>query len=96
MPHIENINIRQIIPKAIEQHGIIVDVRDQESFAEEHIPMAINLPYEQVVQGRVKLPKGRVLILYCDSGVNSLKAAQLLAKQGYQVINTLGGMEQYR
>ena len=43
-----NINIRNILSEALNYGGIIVDVRTSEEFAKSHIPMAINLPLEEI------------------------------------------------
>lgn len=95
MPTIENINIRYIIQKAVSENGIIIDVRPQDEFLKGHIPMAMNIPYEDIRDGRARIPRGRTLICYCESGANSLRAARLLSEVGYRVINTVGGIRQY-
>ena len=53
-----NINIRNILSEALNYGGIIVDVRTSEEFAKSHIPMAINLPLEEIQAGNISLPKG--------------------------------------
>lgn len=92
----QNINIRNILNHALNINGIIVDVRGADSFAKSHIPMAINLPLEQIRQGKITLPKGKWLILYCENGGSSTLAAKILSEQGYKVINTVGGLREYR
>lgn len=91
----ENINIRGILPAAISNNAIIVDVRTPESFYKKHIPMAINLPLEKITENRINLPKNRTLILYCDTGGASIRAAKILAEKGYKVINCVGGIKNY-
>ena len=91
-----NINIRNILTESLNQGGIIVDVREREEFADGHIPMAINLPLGELRQGNISLPKGKVLIVYCETGGRSTVAASMLADKGYRVINTTGGLKEYR
>lgn len=91
----ENINIRQIVTKAISEDGIIVDVRDPKRFRISHIPMAINLPYDEIEKGNVNLPKSRILLVYCDTGGGSTMAARLLTDMGYRVMNCIGGLKNY-
>ena len=91
----ENINIRKILETALSNNAIIVDVRKQERFRTGHIPMAVNLPLEQIEKELVTLPKSRVLIVYCDTGGSSIQAARALADMGYQVINCIGGLKNY-
>ena len=81
-----NINIRNILSEALNYGGIIVDVRTSEEFAKSHIPMAINLPLEEIQAGNISLPKGG----------GSTLAAKILTEKGYKVINTVGGISGYR
>ena len=91
----EYINIRQIVTVALSKDAIIIDVRKPEKFRAGHIPMAINLPLERIEKGQVTLPKSKVLIVYCDTGVTSMKAARMLDETGYHVINCVGGLNNY-
>lgn len=92
----QNINIRNILSEALNYGGIIVDVRSKEEFAKSHIPMAINLPLEKIKQGEYSLPRTKVLLLYCENGGSSALAARILSEKGYRVINTIGGLKEYR
>lgn len=91
-----NINIRNILNEALNYGGIIVDVRCQEDFAKSHIPMAINLPLEDIQQGKFSLPKGKIILVYCENGGSSALAARILSEKGYRVINSIGGLKEYR
>lgn len=91
-----NINIRNIITEALNYNGIIVDVREKKEFEQGHIPMAINIPLSQIKTGKISLPKGKVLLVYCETGARSTMAAKELAEKGYKVINTIGGILEYR
>ncbi len=91
-----NINIRNILNEALNYGGIIVDVREREEFAKSHVPMAINLPLDEIRQGNISLPKGKIIILYCENGGKSALAARILGDKGYKVINTVGGLKEYK
>lgn len=91
-----NINIRNILSEALNYGGIIIDVRSSDKFAAGHIPMAINLPLEDIQNGNYSLPKTKVLILYCENSGSSTMAAKLLSEKGFKVINTIGGIREYR
>lgn len=91
-----SINIRDIVSESVMNGGIIVDVRDKERFYKKHIPMAVNVPLEEISRGHINLPKNRTLILYCDTGGASAIAAKLLVEKGYRVINTVGGLAEYK
>ncbi|MCM1287493.1 MAG: rhodanese-like domain-containing protein [Clostridium sp.] len=91
-----NINIRNILSEALNYGGIIVDVRSSSEFAKGHIPMAINLPLEDIQGKRYSLPKTKVLILYCENSGKSSLGAKLLAERGFSVINAIGGLKEYK
>ena len=91
----DNINIRKVLSMALTTDAIILDVRPMERFRKGHIPMAISLPFEQIEKGYVSLPKNRMIIVYCDTGGASTKAAYKLSEMGYQVINCVGGLKNY-
>lgn len=92
----EHINIRQIVATALSHDAIIVDVRTPERFSKGHIPMAVNLPLERIEKKQTTFPKGRTLIVYCDTGGASIQAACILSEMGYKVINCVGGLRNYR
>lgn len=92
----QNTNIRNILNEALNYGGIILDVREQEEFMISHIPMAINLPLIEIQQGNFSLPRGKVILIYCENGGKSALAARLLSEKGYRVINTVGGLKEYR
>ncbi len=92
----ENINIRNIVPTALSENAIMIDIRAPERFYQGHIPMSVNLPFERIKSGHVTLPKSRTLIVYCDTGNTSMQAARLLSSMGYHVINCVGGIRSYR
>lgn len=91
-----NIPIRDILKEAVHYGGLIVDVRSREEFLSGHIPMAINVPIDDIKNGTYSLPKGKHLLLYCQYGGASALASKLLSQAGYQVINTIGGLVQYK
>lgn len=91
-----SIPIRNILQETVKYGGIIVDVRQQEEFLKGHIPMAVNVPLEDIKAGRFNLPKSRHLLIYCTYGGKSTMASRLLSQEGYKVINTIGGLVQYK
>lgn len=66
-----------------------LDVRRPDEYAEGHIEGARNIDvlkddFEQ--KACAELPKDKTIALYCRSGRRSKKAADILAKNGYKVI----------
>ena len=75
----------------------IIDTRSAKSFAECHIPGAINLPRINE-QTTAELPKGKVCIVYCwGPGCNgSTKGAAKLNALGFRAKELSGGIEYWR
>ena len=74
---------------------VVLDVRTAEEFVDGHLAGAVNIDYKQsdfVEQAVTKLPKERTIAVYCRSGRRSAGAAELLAKEGYRLVNLKGGI----
>ena len=76
-----------------EEH-IILDTREQDEFAEGHIPGAILIPYTEIEnEAEAMLPdKDKLILVYCRSGRRSKIAAESLSKLGYTNIKEFGGI----
>ena len=73
----------------------LVDVRTAEEYAEGHIAGAANIDFRQsgfLEKAKSMLDKNSKIALYCRSGRRSASAASMLAAEGYQVVNMLGGI----
>jgi rhodanese-related sulfurtransferase len=73
---------------------IIVDVRTFEEYCEGHIPGAINIPNEDIVDTEPELlaDKEQMILIYCRSGNRSKQAAEKLANMGYTNLIEFGGI----
>ena len=85
--------------KTIQQKDIwLIDVRTAKEFADGHIAGADNYDVNQAdFLDRVKNsprynPKKIKVAVYCRSGKRSLRAANILAEQGFTVYNLEGGI----
>ncbi len=58
--------------------------------------MAVNVPLSDIQSGNHNLPKNKILLTYCQYGGGSALASRILAQAGYKVINTVGGIVQYK
>ncbi len=68
---------------------IRLDVRTTKEFDEGHIPNAVNIDVLQpdfLQKALSSLPCKRTIAVNCRSGKRSKKAAELLAKKGYKVV----------
>ena len=73
---------------------VILDTRTQEEFDEGHIPGAILIPYDEVLQKAesVLTDKDQLILVYCRSGRRSKLAAEALVELGYTNIKEFGGI----
>jgi|SRR5690554_836742 rhodanese-related sulfurtransferase len=75
----------------------IIDVREKEEYEYGHIKGSINIPLSYIQMHKIDdLDKGKEYYIVCRTGSRSLDAARILKKQGYQVINVLGGIATYK
>jgi rhodanese-related sulfurtransferase len=78
---------------------LLVDVREESEFANDHLPGAIHLGkgvIERDIEQRVP-DTGAKLVLYCGGGFRSALAADNLQKMGYaNVISMDGGIRVWR
>ena len=66
--------------------GKIIDVQDEVSFNEEHLPGSINIPYDKLMFNYKKyLNKMEKYYIYCKKGRKSKKAVEILKYYGYDV-----------
>ena len=75
---------------------IIIDVRSRREVKEGHLNRAINIPLPEIkknIEECVKNKESKIL-MYCQYGIRSKKAAELLDGIGYaNVYNLKGGLE---
>lgn len=81
-----------------ENKAVILDVRSREGYREGHIPGAVNIPLEELKSRWRELAKDRQVVSYCWTASCTLctKASQLLAAQGYQAREMVGGIEAWK
>ena len=69
----------------------LIDVREQKEFEGGHILGARNIPSTQLKMRMKELRKDKPVYLYCQSGMRSTRAAQMLYKKGYRELYQLNG-----
>jgi rhodanese-related sulfurtransferase len=72
---------------------VLVDTQPEEAFADGHIPGAINYPWVPQVKPPVKLPRDKMLVLYCpcNHDEDSIDMYKKLAEFGYLNTKILEG-----
>jgi rhodanese-related sulfurtransferase len=78
------------------EDALVLDVRDPGEYGSGHILGAKNVPLSRIAAGGSEIAakrKDKPVIVYCDNGNRSTKAAAALRSQGYaKVVNLSGGL----
>lgn len=72
---------------------LIMDIRPKEEYDIMHWPDAVCFPLEEKLRWRNKLPRKRILLIYCEHGGSSMVLARELGREGYLVYTVNGGFE---
>ena len=74
----------------------IIDIRIIENFNRSHIPGAINVPMDLLIANPHKyLTFADTYYIYCQRGLVSPRVCNILRSKGFNVVNILGGYEEY-
>ena len=74
----------------------VIDIRSEQSYNNNHIPGSINIPYSKLLANPSNyLEKGKKYYIYCQKGITSLKLCNYLLSLGYNVVNIIGGYEEW-
>ena len=79
------------IPKDEWKKFYVIDARDKDQFAKEHIPGAVNIEWRHVLNKRDDIPKNKPVIIYCNTGSLSAQGGFALRVAGYDNVRILQG-----
>lgn len=88
---LETISWREFENRSRRGGGMVVDLRDPDSYREEHFPGAVSIPYEELEERMGEIPFYRPVYFYCERGSSALMAARRLCEMGYLAIAVMGG-----
>jgi molybdopterin/thiamine biosynthesis adenylyltransferase/rhodanese-related sulfurtransferase len=75
---------------------LLLDVRNPLEYQRRHLPGAVLLPLPQLAARAAEVPRQGAVVVYCQSGVRSAQAVELLRGLGYDNVRTLsGGIEEF-
>lgn len=95
MFQVETISAKMLDYYVNRADALIIDMRREEEYRAAHVKGAENVSYKEIEEGYV-FPKDKILVLYCERGGASLKAAKLLGAKGYRTRSVIGGFAAYR
>lgn len=73
---------------------VVLDVRTADEFAQGSLPGAMNLPWPRLKSVKV-VERETPILLFCDNGAKSRKAAEVLLALGFTQVYTMGAMAKY-
>jgi rhodanese-related sulfurtransferase len=71
----------------VKNGAMIIDVRSVGEFKSGHIKGSVNIPLPEITSSLSKIPKNKVIIACCASGMRSGAAKGILKSKGYDVHN---------
>jgi hydroxyacylglutathione hydrolase len=102
MPH-ERADVANIEPNNAQdwlrehQNAVVLDVREPEEYAAGHVPGAVSIPQADLALQLVQVPRDKEVLVVCQGGTRSLRAAKFLHQVGYHhVTNLQGGTSGWR
>jgi glyoxylase-like metal-dependent hydrolase (beta-lactamase superfamily II)/rhodanese-related sulfurtransferase len=92
--------VREIDIDALEARPpdtVVLDVREPEEYAHGHVPGAVSLPQADLASRLDEVSRDRPVMLVCQRGMRSYRAAQFLVQMGIdQVASVKGGTAAWR
>ncbi len=76
----------------VPEDAFLLDVRDEDEFAEGHVPGSVNIPLPALRRDPSSLPKDRPILAYCRVGQRGYYAVRFLRQHGYDARNVSGGI----
>ena len=93
MGEIEAISPKEASAMYTEKRAVIVDVREDSEWNEQHIPGAIHIPLAQLTErlAELKQYKDSPVITQCRTGGRSAKALDVLKSAGFSKVYNMDG-----
>ena len=76
----------------------VLDVRPEEEYHYEHIPLAISIPLKELAARLSELPRDREIVAYCRGPycVLAIEAVEMLRANGFQAVRLDYGVQDWR
>lgn len=82
-------------PDEVPSTSVILDVREDDEWTAGHAPGALHIPLADLPYKLGELPDDVELAIICRSGGRSIRAAQWLEQNGYDIGHVEGGMNRW-
>ncbi len=87
----KRISIEDTVEKIEKESALIADIRDPHSFANGHMPKALNINNQNAAEFIQEQDHSKPLIVVCYHGHSSQPAAQYFAGQGFSDVYSMDG-----
>lgn len=96
--HMDAVSIQELLGRAADDTVVLLDVRSHEEYAQGHLPGAVNIPIEQLVERVGELEKNVDIVAYCRGRycVLSADAVTVLRTSGRQARPLAGGVPEWQ
>lgn len=96
-------NDQSISPREVKEkldrkdNFLLFDVRGQDEYARGHLEHSISLPLGSLVNhvSKYTRTKETEIVVYCQSGARSTRAASELSRMGYKNVKNMGGISSW-
>lgn len=85
-------NVDNDVSQLIADGGVFLDVRTNSEYADGHLDGAINMPLGRLRTDYGQLDPNRTYVTYCSHGLRSIKAVEILKKNGFKHVFNGGSM----
>lgn len=75
----------------LDTNAWVLDVREDDEFADGHVPNVHHIPLAQLPDKFHLIPKEEKIFVICRSGARSQSGADYLISQGYDAVSVAGG-----
>lgn len=78
-------------PALVKKGATIVDVRTPGEYQAGHVKGSVNIPLGSLPSQHARIPKDKIVITCCASGMRSSQAKSFLESQGFKEVYNGGG-----
>lgn len=94
---VTNLSVQEAKEKLKDKQVQFIDVRTPGEYKANHQAKFTNIPLGDLPRKTAELDKNKEIVVICQSGMRSARAAAMLKKQGFEKIyNVQGGMSAWR
>jgi hydroxyacylglutathione hydrolase len=94
---IPSLSLAEFTGRRRDNHQVVLDVRGEGEWEAGHVPGSLNVPVGELDQRLDDIPRGRSLMVHCQTGARAAIAASLLRARGFGDVRLFsGGFAEWR